>query len=140
MADTVAKLPFGNGKTVGEIITSYVERLDIIHEELARIGKPLDDFGVKAQEQLAKLLERDLGYFPGEKALRGNLRLYEKLVVGSGDRYDDFLQLFRKADGTLAKDELKASYEAFKDATESLGDIETKFLAAGIAAKKSRWL
>jgi alpha-tubulin suppressor-like RCC1 family protein len=117
MADRVASLPTQiNGRTVGDIVSSSVERLDALYDELLRIGKPLDDFGVRAHEQLAKLLERDLGFFPGEKALRGNVRLYEKLVLEmGGDRYEDFLQLFRRADGTLNKDSLRSTLEAAKD-------------------------
>ena len=115
MADAVSKLSYGNGQTVGDVITTFVERLDIIHEELAKIGHPLDSFGVKAHAQLAKLLSRDLGYYPGEQAMRGNIRLFDKLVVGSGDRWDDCAQLFTKADATVGKDELKATLEAAKD-------------------------
>jgi hypothetical protein len=122
MADTVAKLPFGNGKTVGEIIVQRVDNLNVIAEELAAIGKPLDTFGVKAHVQLAKLLERDLGYYPGEKALRACVMLCNKLE--DGVRYEDFIKGFTKADGTVAKDQLKASLEAYYDATRNLADGE----------------
>lgn len=98
-----------------------------LYDELLKLGKPLDDFGVKAHEQLAKLLERDLGYYPVENALRGNLRSFQKLVVGSGDRHDDLMRIFTKGDGSLAKNEVVSSYEAFKNTTENLGAIETKF-------------
>jgi hypothetical protein len=119
MADAVAKMPFAGGRTVGEVLNATMDRLDYIQEELVKIGQPLNDFGVKAQKQLATLLDRDLGFFPGEKAVRGNLRLYEKLVVGNGDRYEDLLQLFRRADGTLDKDALQNTLEGFYDATQS---------------------
>lgn len=60
-----------------------------------------------------------MGYYPEEKALRGNIRLFDKLVVGNGDRYDDFVHLFKKADGAVDKDNLQTSLEAFKDTTDA---------------------
>jgi alpha-tubulin suppressor-like RCC1 family protein len=117
MVDRVAALPTRiNGKTVGEIISAGVDRMDTIYDELRLIGKPLDEFGVRAHTQIAKFLERDLGYFPGEKALRGNLRLFDSLVVGEADRYDEFIALLTRADGTLDKHTLQASAELYHDA------------------------
>jgi hypothetical protein len=118
MADAVAKLPFGNGKTVGEVINSYVDRLDIIHDELAKIGKPLDDFGVKAQAQLAKLLDTDLGYFPGEKALRGFMRATPELVDRSGNVQLVYEALFKDDTGALDKAALVSDLEKITDAAE----------------------
>ena len=53
MADAVSKMSYDSTRTVGQVINQYVDRLDIIQEELAKIGQPLNDFGVKAQAQLA---------------------------------------------------------------------------------------
>jgi hypothetical protein len=128
MVDRVAGLPTRiNGKSVGEIVSATVDRLDSYYDEFLRVGKPIDDFGVRAHEQLAKLLERDLGFFPGEKALRGNVRLYEKLVVEGADRYEDVLLFFKRPDGTIAKEELKASLEALHDATRNVNDLAHKY-------------
>jgi hypothetical protein len=122
MADAVSKLAFGNGQTVGDIITTFVERLDAIHAEIAGIPKPLGTFGVKAHEQVAKLLSRDLGYYPGEKATRACVMLCNKLE--DGVRYENFIKGFTKADGTVAKDQLKNSLDAYYDVTRNLADGE----------------
>jgi hypothetical protein len=126
MADAVSKMSYDSTRTVGQVINQYVDRLDIIQDELAKIGKPLDDFGVKAQAQLAKLLDRDLGYAPSEKALRGDIDLYQKLIVGSGDRYDDLAQLFKKSDGTLEKDSITATLESAKDEFDAAATSGTR--------------
>jgi hypothetical protein len=124
MAGKVEKLPtLINCQSVGQILGKVTESLVGFYDELRLIGKPLDDFGVKAHEQLAKLLERDLGYVAGvdsisEKALAANARLCDKLVDGA--RYEDFIKCFTKADGTVAKVQLKASHEAYYDVTRNL--------------------
>jgi hypothetical protein len=114
MADTVAKLPFGNGKTVGEIVVQYVDNLNVIAEELAAIGKPLDTFGVKVHEKLARLLEVDVGSSLTDAEMRGFVRVYACLEFGAGDVYDKLPLIFR-TEAAAGRQRLRTALAAYAD-------------------------
>ncbi len=103
MADVAAKIPVGSS-TVGEIIANSVQRLDSLCDEILKTGKPLEDFGVYAENQLASLdanLVTQIGLAENEDAMRGLVKLKDMM----GDKFEtDFIDAHRATDGTLDVD------------------------------------
>jgi hypothetical protein len=119
MAEALGKVQIGN-KTAGEILANRVTKLNIVAEEISRyVNGKWDDIGYRAQMRLAHVMEAVLGEDLTEKAIRGFVRTYERLIVGNADRCDDLLKLMQEADGSTEKASLKQTLESAKDAFDN---------------------
>jgi hypothetical protein len=114
-----------NGKTVAEIVSAGVDRMDVMYQELLRIGKPLDDFGVRVHQRMAEFLSKDIGTFPGEKSLRGYMRATPELVEGEAVAQDMYATLFKDEAGNLDRNAIVSDLEKIADSSEEFHIIAT---------------